>query len=161
MNSIHFGFVLSPLGEAGFIMKTKNLIVIFILLIALAGGLVVFLAMGGDSAIEHRQFNEGQTEQIITVKMLIDGAEYQAAVKPDSSVYDLMSSLKEQGLIDFQDHDYAGLGFFIEEINGVKNDPAGANWFYYVDGKLAPVGASSYKLKNNDLVEWKYEARGF
>lgn len=108
----------------------------------------------------------GQVEQIQAV-MLINGAEYRTAIKPDSSVYDLMVLLKNQGKVDFKVKNYSSLGFFIDEINGIKNDPAGLpaqagkNWLYYVNGKPAPVGVSYYKLKNNDQVEWKYENKSF
>ncbi|MDO8668341.1 MAG: DUF4430 domain-containing protein [bacterium] len=104
--------------------------------------------------------DDGQVEKIQAV-MLINGVEYRIAMKPGSSVYDLMSTLKEQNQIDFKSKDYSGLGFFIEEINGVKNNPGGMNWLYYINGKPAPVGISNYKLKNNDIIEWKYEKKSF
>lgn len=140
-------------------MKTKNLVIIFILLIALAGGLAI-LVVKRNQVFDSRQFSKDQTEKIQAV-MLIDGVEYRTTMEVGSSVYDLMNELKEQGKIDFKSSDYSGMGFFITEINGVKNDPAGKNWLYYVNGQPAQVGVSYYKFKNNDTIEWKYEKKSF
>jgi hypothetical protein len=146
-------------------MKTKNLIIIFIiLLITLACGLAIILFERNNWPVGNRQSGENKVEQI-QVTMLISGAQYRTEMKPDSSVYDLMKNLREQKKIDFSGHDYSGMGFFIEEINGVRNNPpnplyqggSGKNWLYYVNGRLASIGVSFYKLKNNDTIEWKYE----
>jgi hypothetical protein len=93
----------------------------------------------------------------ISVSLIISGIKFDTAASAGSSVYDLMVKLREEKKIDFKGKDYSGLGFFVEEIDGVKNNQAGNNWFYYVNGQQAPVGVSSYKIKNNDVVEWKYE----
>ena len=100
-------------------------------------------------------------EEKIKAALTISGTKYETAVKPGSSVYDLMSLLKAENKIDFSGKNYSGLGFFVEEINGVKNNPAGENWLYYVNGQPAPVGVSNYRIKNNDEIEWKYEEKSF
>lgn len=49
---------------------------------------------------------------------------------------------------------YSGLGQFVTEIDGVK--PSASNyWGFYVNGKPSDVGASQYKTKNGDKIEWK------
>ncbi len=93
--------------------------------------------------------------------IIISGVKYEAAVKPGSSVYDLMNLLSVENKINFSGKDYSGLGFFVEEINGLKNNPTGANWLYYINGQPAPVGVSYYKIKSDDIIEWKYEKRSF
>ena len=58
---------------------------------------------------------------------------------------------------------YAGLGEFIDSINGVSNDPeTGKYWMWYIWGEnetwtLAPVGADSYELKDEDNIKFSYE----
>lgn len=47
--------------------------------------------------------------------------------------------------------------FFIESINGTKNGENGRYWQYYVNGKYADVGCSSYILHDYDTVEWRFE----
>lgn len=100
-------------------------------------------------------------EEKINAVMIVNGVKYQAAVKPDSSVYDLMNELKIKNKISFFGKNYSELGFFVEKINGVKNDPAGKNWIYYVNGQPAQIGVSNYLIKTNDIIEWKYEKKNF
>lgn len=51
-----------------------------------------------------------------------------------------------------------GINAYITEINGqTALDSKKEYWAFYVNGKMAEVGAGSYKLKNNDRIEWKLE----
>lgn len=87
---------------------------------------------------------------------------YEISVPENSTVYDLMNALKQRGDIDFQGKNSAGLGFFVEEINGVKNSASNNTyWIYYINGKVAEVGISNYILKPNDVINWKYEKPQF
>ena len=72
------------------------------------------------------------------------------------TVYDFMENLRGEGKINFTEKNYAGIGKFIEEINGVKGN-SDHSWIYYVNGRQAQVGVSNYKLKPGDVVSWKYE----
>ena len=67
-----------------------------------------------------------------------------------------MAELQKEGKINFKDETYSGMGKFIEEINGVKNNGE-QNWIYYVNGKKAEIGISNYEIKAGDTVSWKYE----
>ena len=68
-----------------------------------------------------------------------------------------MTKLKSEGEVSFSGKEYSSMGFFVEEINGVKNDNlAGKYWIYYINGQSAQVGISNYIIKPNDLIEWKY-----
>ena len=123
------------------------------------------LAESGGSAAEEKaaglEVRIDKPTEGISVSLIIIGARYEVKGFSGSSVYDLMNKLKQEKKIDFQGRDYAGLGFFVEAINGVKNNPADENWIYYVNGRPAPVGASNYKVKVNDVIEWRYEKRLF
>lgn len=47
-------------------------------------------------------------------------------------------------------------GYFVTSINGVVgNGPK--YWTFYVNGKEASVGASSYITKNSDKITWKLQ----
>ena len=72
------------------------------------------------------------------------------------TVYDFMEKLRSEGEITFAEKNYAGIGKFIEEINGVKGN-SDRSWIYYVNGNQAQVGVSNYKLKPGDVVSWQYE----
>jgi hypothetical protein len=177
-------------------MKTKYLVIIFILflLIALASGLVVFLTEEKGEPVLSEQISvvekqvkpapkesarsalnepakvvpaipkeavNASAEEKIKATIIIGGAKYEAEIKAGSSVYDLMNLLKIKNKIKFSGKNYQELGFFVEEINGLKNNPAGENWLYYVNGQPVQVGVSNYKIKNGDTIEWKYEAKSF
>lgn len=51
---------------------------------------------------------------------------------------------------------YSGIGEFVDGIDGLKSD-AQHFWSFYVNGKQATVGASSYTTKTTELIEWKFE----
>ncbi len=59
-----------------------------------------------------------------------------------------------RGEIDIYGKEYSGLGFFVTQINELKQGE-GKNLFYYVNNEEASVGVSSYKPKEGDIVEWK------
>ncbi|MCL5435741.1 MAG: DUF4430 domain-containing protein [Patescibacteria group bacterium] len=51
---------------------------------------------------------------------------------------------------------FAGVGEFVEVIDGIKPDNQ-HYWAFYINGKSSNVGAGSYELKNGDKIEWKLE----
>lgn len=72
------------------------------------------------------------------------------------SLEKVIRDASSKNLIDIKGTNFSGLGFFVDEINGVKAGN-GYSWIYYVNGVKATVGVSSYKLQEGDLIEWKYE----
>lgn len=91
------------------------------------------------------------------VVLEINGQKYESPVAEQTSVYNFMTQLKNEGKINFKDKNYPGMGKFIEEINGIKNSRE-KNWIYYVNNKKAEIGISNYKLNLGDVVSWKYES---
>jgi hypothetical protein len=51
-------------------------------------------------------------------------------------------------------------GGFVAAINGVKSPRATTSdrrdWFYWVDGRMAEVGAGNYRLKGGETIWWDY-----
>jgi len=48
-------------------------------------------------------------------------------------------------------------GGYLESINGIKSNFNTKNdWFYYINGMLASVGASMYKPHEGDIVHWDF-----
>jgi hypothetical protein len=94
--------------------------------------------------------------------LTVNDKQYAISLPANQTVYDLMLALKNRGDFDFKGKGSAGLGWFVEEINGVKNNSfKNIFWFYYVNGQSASVGISNYILKPNDLISWKYETAKF
>ncbi len=89
--------------------------------------------------------------------MLSAGSEnYSALVPVGASVYDAMGLIASSTAFRFKAKYYSGLGYFIEEINGLKNSD-GTYWTLYVNGLYATVGASQDHLQAADRIEWRFE----
>ena len=73
-----------------------------------------------------------------------------------SFVLDTMHTLAAEGSLNFSGRDFPGLGFFVEEMNGRKNT-GGYYWILLINGKKSDLGASQARLKEGDVVEWRYE----
>ncbi len=92
----------------------------------------------------------------------ISGDFYKTHLPEKSTAYDAMQNLIDNKKITALIKEYSGIGKFVEEINGTKNDTqVGKYWIYYVNGQPAKVGISAYTLKQNDLITWKYEHSKF
>lgn len=75
---------------------------------------------------------------------------------PDTIFYDALVQAKTAGTINFSGKNYPGLGFFVTEI-GTLRAGGGKSLLYYINGKHASVGVSSYTLQDGDIIEWKLE----
>lgn len=81
-------------------------------------------------------------------------------VKEDSTVYEAMKELVKEGKISVEFKQFSGLGAFVQSIDGLA--PKGNQyWIYYLNGQTANVGVSLTKLKNNDVITWRYETAKF
>lgn len=77
-------------------------------------------------------------------------------LQPNIIFYDALVQAKSEGKIEFSGRNYPGLGFFVTDIGTLHGDN-GKNLLYYINGKQASVGVSSYTLKDGDVIEWKLE----
>lgn len=51
-----------------------------------------------------------------------------------------------------------GVNAYVTEINGIiAQDSKKEYWAFYINSKMATVGAGSYQLKQGDKIEWKIE----
>ena len=100
-------------------------------------------------------------KEAIEVKLLIEHGTkktYSMEVPAGSTVYDLLKEARSKHNFSLDASNDSSYGAFIEEIDGVRNDPQAAKyWLYYLNGKLANLGASSQKLSAEDKVLWKYQ----
>ncbi len=112
-----------------------------------------------DTKITNEQLNiEKNTKKTINVSLKLPNKSFNSKIKLNSTAYDLMVKLQKEQKINFFGQWFGDLGFFVEQINNIKNDKKnGYFWFFYINNKLSPVGISNYILKNNDLIEWRYE----
>lgn len=97
-----------------------------------------------------------KTEQKNNIKITVSVGQnsYVVSAPAGSTVYEAIEILASTtSAFSFKDKYYSGLGYFIEEINGVKNEN-GKYWTLYVNGKYSTVGASQYKVLEGDRIEW-------
>jgi seryl-tRNA synthetase len=103
-----------------------------------------------------------QTEIGDKIILKINNTEYKTVLPENYNVYDLIKKLSEETDFSFSGKEHSGLGYFIEEINGIKNNnKTGQYWIYYINGESAKVGISNYIINKNDIIEWKYENSNF
>ncbi len=73
-----------------------------------------------------------------------------------TTLYDALVQAQKNGQISFSGKEYAGLGFFMTSIGNLTSEN-GKNLIYYINGKQASVGVSSYTPKDGDVIDWKLE----
>jgi len=94
----------------------------------------------------------------IFISLQVLDKNYEIKIDDGGNVFEAMKKLqdeKEKGF-SFNYKEYAGLGYFVDEINGIKGS-AGKYWIYYINGKQASTGILQYVVKNGDIIEWKQE----
>lgn len=89
----------------------------------------------------------------IPVEIKIDGEEpISGQVVKDSTALDYLKANYEVQTLG------EGVNAYVVEINGRRaSDTKKEFWSFYVNGKMADVGAGSYILKPDDRIEWKIE----
>lgn len=101
-------------------------------------------------------------QNTLAVTMQINGQKYPLNLPEKSTAYNAMTQLVTDKKITAVFKEFSGLGYFVDEIDGVKTDKsAGKYWIYYLNDKPAQAGISQYILKNNDSLIWKYEVPQF
>ncbi len=130
------------------------------IIVVVAAAIVV---IAGVYVLGEEKFNKNNTTKAnngtITVTLIIDFGNYtwnySMQLKNGSSVYDLLVEASHQHNFSISATYYPQYdSYLIEGINGVKGGN-GKYWQYWVNGEYATVGANAFKLKNNDVVEWK------
>ena len=143
--------------EYFFVLKmNKGTLFLLFFVIVLGGGVAggAFLLGGTESIV----LAPRTLEQLILVNLEVEGIEYQVNVALGSSAYDAMVQAQEALDLSFEGTEFPGLGFFIEEINGLRQNPkTGKYWIYYINGVSGKVGISAYIIKAHDIISWKYE----
>lgn len=105
-----------------------------------------------------RTYESDQTRQnVLPVVLSVEGKEYELSLPQGSTALQLMEAAKLQGF-SFSGREFTGMGFFVEEINGKKQNPRqNMYWIYSINGKKAEVGVSNYIIQPNDVISWDYE----
>lgn len=62
--------------------------------------------------------------------------------------------LKTKAEVVTKDSQY---GPYVDSIDGIRGGRDNKYWSFYINGKLAEVGAGAYTTKTGDKIEWKLE----
>ena len=100
------------------------------------------------------------------VSVIVDAGDDKAIISPEIAWEDKLTAFKalqklsEQATFDLEYKNYGGdMCVFVTSIDG-KLDPSKKKWWqFWVNGKYADKGASSYELKPGDSVYWKLSSQ--
>ena len=148
-------------------MKNKKYLKISIIAVSFCVLFEVFLYVKYDplqSPLSREEVQKGPkalSGELVPYKtkasIVVQDKKYEIETKEGEAVFGVMNKLKEENKsFDFKYTEHTGLGIFINEINGKKGGEGGY-WIYYINDKEANVGVSNYKIKNGDVISWKYE----
>lgn len=113
---------------------------LFFICVALAAGAFIF---AGTAQVKRVQAPVVQTIEIPATK---GESAFEATMRFASSTrLDVVTSYHQD------------LGYFVEELGGVKN-ANGKYWTLYINGAYSALGASNARLTEGDVVTWKYES---
>ncbi|MCA9375472.1 MAG: DUF4430 domain-containing protein [Candidatus Doudnabacteria bacterium] len=100
-----------------------------------------------------------EEKQEISVRLTISGpggGAYTVTTTQGTTVESVMRSAT--GLV-FVTKPFAGMGSFVESINGVaNNEAAGLYWTFYLNGAFASRGISAQTVNDGDQIEWRYQS---
>ena len=142
-------------------MKLPIKIIIIILIFAagfLLGWQVALAPADGQPVLTNQNAGEIKTDLAIDFGGGRIQNYNQIAMPEGSSVFDLLKKAAAENNLALDYKDYGGeMGVFINSIDNIKNALAGDTfWQFWINGQYSQVGASSYKLKDGDKVEWRY-----
>ena len=93
----------------------------------------------------------------LQARMVVGGASYTLAFPSGSTLEAAMKLLESQNPpFTFTEHEYPGLGEFVDSLNG-KANANGNYWFIYINGVDSPTGVTATTVHSGDLIEWRYE----
>lgn len=84
------------------------------------------------------------------------GTTYVLAATEEGTVLDVMNKAVEAGSFSYRGRTYPGIGLFVEEIGGLKNEK-GMFWILYINGETSDRGVSSARVVPGDMITWQYE----
>lgn len=97
--------------------------------------------------------NQQRLEASITVAGVFPAQTF--TVNEGTTALALLEMASEQGF-SIGTKAYAGLGTMVETIGTSTNGTNGKYWTYMVNGTSAAVGADTYQLEPQDVIEWTF-----
>lgn len=86
----------------------------------------------------------------------LNDKKYSTYLNDGDTVYDVLLRINKEDNLRFEGKNHPGLGFFVENIDGLEN-VNGKYLIYYINNVEAQVGVSNYVLNKGDIISWKLE----
>ena len=131
----------------------KSAILIFAAIIILVFG---FLVYQNRHLLKRSSPANRVTKSVVTSKTI----KITEKINSESSELDLPSgstaldAIKKNPTVKITHYSFGDL---VTSINGFENGTNDMNWIVYLNGIKSKVGVGDIKLKNGDVVEWKFE----
>jgi len=94
------------------------------------------------------------------IEIMVGDVGYKAPIKIGETLKETMDLYQSQNdNFTFSGKEMQGVGFFVDEINGVKNSD-GLFWVYYVNDVSATLGISSLRLSGGEVIRWERRVPG-
>lgn len=123
--------------------------------------LAVILVGGGGAAYAYLNANEEnnkqETQQEVSSVKIASKDSGKVVTYEGQNGKTAMELLKSGADVKTETFDY---GEMVSSINGVTANDS-QFWGFYVDGEMAPVGASEYTTKNGEEIKWLLEEIDF
>ena len=147
----------------------KSLLILPLLLVLVLTGCLNVTDKTGNSPNQNSNTNttikkseDTPASSELSVTLKIADKSFPLKVKKGTTGFEMMEMAKKDGKIEYKATKYEGMGYSIDEINGqASNSKENMYWSFYLNNKLAPVGISDYKLKDGDVIEWRFEKAVF
>jgi len=86
---------------------------------------------------------------------------YNVAFSDNSTIFSLLELIAQRENFKIESKIYKDMGILVESINGFKNGADNKYWQYWVNGELPMIAADKNKIKEGDVIEWKFEKISF
>lgn len=111
--------------------------------------LVVVLVLGVGYFFEFKETKTSKKENTEVKSEVVDNKSFEYKGEEGK---DALSLLKEKTAVELNDKG------MVVSINGRKAETEKREfWGFYVNGKMAEVGAADFKTKDTDVINWKIE----
>ena len=152
---MYAAYLIAPLWSFLFIMKQIHFSFVLFSCLVLVG---VFIIGTQPSWFDRTSENVLGAGKEISASLVTPENTYEVVVPQGSTVLDAMYAAQKEHEFSFKGKEFSGIGFFVEEIEGIRQDPLNKMyWIYYVNKEKAQVGVSSYIIQDNDVITFKYE----
>lgn len=146
-------------------IKNSKFKVLFFILLAL---LILSGCSSRQSSNRTIEQSESDVNTILNVVLQFDFGndkikeEFIVDATTGESLWPVMKRTLEINNINIKYQDYGSdLGVLIIQIGDKKNGQNRKYWQYFINDKYAQVGASSYILQADDVIEWKFTNDSF